>query len=522
MFRSLASSILTFIAVLLFAFIIVFLWSGSQGIKISRVAMEGDKSTPQILADIRNQQAKPNEIVSTGGEEEMDEPEVAMSSGDGPPVVVWVSIPGFRGDYLEKADTPFFDMLGSDGDETNKMRPNFPCLTAPAHVTLATGVTASTHGILGDKVRVDGNIVDANDPALLGAEPIWTTATRQGIKTLVHDWPLSFNQTGENAAADFLSSYDASLDDTARLNRVLEAWRAGSGGGAAPAPAADAPADAAEGDAEMAADTGMAADIGDAPADAAPAAPAGGGDADKFRLVMLRLDDVLKAGLEFGPREDETYEAIAKTDAALKTFFETVQAEWSALAPKNANLVFLVTTDHGMAERQKNVNIPHLLGDEMMANADIIAHDAIANLFFKDLPESEGEQKVFMDKFDSELSKRIYFRTIKKEELPEDWSYTHPERTGDRILVLKTGYSFTDEKSDDPVFDPITGFSGFGYPVEESIRMSGQMLISGYPNAPISSGTLDEIDQLGFHATVAKLLGIEPAAGASTEALPVD
>ena len=485
MFRSLASSILTFIAVLLFAFIIVFLWSGSQGIKISRVAMEGDKSTPQILADIRNQQARANEIVSTGNEEEMDEPEVAMSSGDGPPVVIWVSIPGFRGDYLEKANTPFFDMLASDGDETNKMRPNFPCLTAPAHITLATGVTASTHGILGDKVRVDGNIVVANDPALLDAEPIWTTATRQGIKTLVHDWPISFNQAGENAAADFLSSYDEGLDDAARLNRALEAWRAGSGGEAAPA-------------------------------------PAGGGDADKFRLVMLRLDDILRAGFEFGPREDETYEAIAKTDAALKSFFETVQAEWSALAPKNANLIFLVTTDHGMAERQKNVNIPHLLGDEMMANADIIAHDAIANLFFKDLPESEGEQKVFKEKFDSELSKRIYFRTIKKEELPEEWSYNHPERTGDRILVLKTGYAFTEEKSDDPVFDPMTGFSGFGYPVEESIRMSGQMLISGYPNAPISSGTLDEIDQLGFHATVAKLLGIEPAAGASTEALPVD
>ena len=501
MFRSLASSILTFIAVLLFAFIIFFLWSGSQGIKISRVAMEGDKSTPQILADIRNQQARANEIVSTGNEEEMDEPEVAMSSGDGPPVVIWVSIPGFRGDYLEKADTPFFDMLASDGDETNKMRPNFPCLTAPAHITLATGVTASTHGILGDKVRVDGNIVVANDPALLDAEPIWTTATRQGIKTLVHDWPISFNQTGEYAAADFLSSYDESLDDAARLNRALEAWRAGSSREAAPTPAADAPADAAKGDAETVADAG---------------------DADKFRLVMLRLDDILKAGLEFGPREDETYEAIAKTDAALKSFFETVQAEWSALAPKNANLIFLVTTDHGMAERQKNVNIPHLLGDEMMANADIIAHDAIANLFFKDLPESEGEQKVFKEKFDSELSKRIYFRTIKKEELPEEWHYNHPERTGDRILVLKTGYAFSEEKSDDPVFDPITGFSGFGYPVEESIRMSGQMLISGYPNAPISSGRLDEIDQLGFHATVAKLLGIEPAAGASTEALPVD
>ncbi|MEM6915812.1 MAG: hypothetical protein AAF491_04520, partial [Verrucomicrobiota bacterium] len=138
-------------------------------------------------------------------------------------------------------------------------------------------------------------------------------------------------------------------------------------------------------------------------------------------------------------------------------------------------------------------------------------------------PESEGEQTIFLEKFDGELSKRIYFRTLKKEDLPEEWSYLH-ERTGDRVLVLKTGYAFVEETADEPVFDPSEGpgyFGAYGYPVEESIRMSGQFLIAGYPNSP-ATGDLDEISQLTFHATVAKILGIEPAEGASTETLPLD
>src|SRR5690606_29374352 len=261
----------------------------------------------------------------------------------------------------------------------------------------------------------------------------------------------------------------------------------------------------------------------DAEGGTAPAAPTTAATDGKLRLLMLRLEDIARAGLVHGPRADETYAAVAKTDQALQTFFDTVRAEWATLAPPNANLVIFITTDHGLAELDKNVNIAHLLGDEMMKNADIIAHDAVANLFFKDLTGSEGEQKIFMDKFDNELSKRIYFRTLKREELPADWAYLHPDRTGDRILVLKTGYAFADHKPDEPIFDPADGpgfFGGFGYPVGESIRMSGQIFLAGYPQSPLS-GALDEIGQLAFHATVCKLLGIEPAAGAATETLPL-
>ncbi len=481
MFRSFASSLLSFLAILLFALTLLFLWNGSENIQFTRNAFEGDQSTQLVLENHRrevlqaqmaaNQQAAPQSDAESA-------PAASANAGGGPPTVVWISIPGFRGDYLEKSEAPFLKKLAEEGGATNKMRPNFPCLTYPAHATLATGTTPDKHGIVADRIRTpDGAVVERpGDSALLLAEPIWTTATRQGIRTLVHDWPLSQKQDGEHKAAHFLDAHDADATDEARLGKVLEQWRADASG-----------------------------------------------EGDKLRLVMLRLGDILRAGLAHGPRADETYAAVGATDKALQSFFDTVQSEWSALAAPDANLVVLVTTDHGLAELDKNVNIAHLLGDEMMAHADIVAHDAVANLFFKDLPENEGERKIFVDKFDNELSKRIYFRTLKKEELPAEWAYLHPERTGDRVLVLKTGYAFAEEKAAEPVFDPTEGpgyFGAFGYPVEESIRMSGQIFLGGFPRSPLA-GPLDEVNQLVFHATVCKLLGIEPAPGAASEALPL-
>lgn len=482
MFRSLASSLLTLLAILLFAFTMLFLWNGSEGIQFTRQAFDGDKSTQQVLNDYRIANAKAAELAAKERHStepaEMDAvPAVASGSGDGPAVVVWISLPGFRGDYLEKAEAPFFKKLVEEGSATNKMRPNFPCLTYPAHATMATGVSPDKHGIIADRIRLpDGSVVvQPTDPALLAAEPIWTTATRQKVKTLVHDWPLSQNQSGENKAAYFLDAYDPEASDETRLTKAFDQWKADSASGG-----------------------------------------------EKLRLVMLRLDDILKAGLKHGPRADETYAAVGATDKLIQAFVEKVQAEFATLAAPESNLVLFITTDHGLAELDKNVNIAQLLGPDMMKNCDIVAHDAIANLYFKDLPESEGERKIFLDKFDNELSKRLYFRTLKKEELPAEWAYLHPERTGDRVLVLKTGYAFSDVTGAEPIFEPSKGsghFGAFGYPVGESIRMSGQVILSGFPKPP--GGAFDEFGQTGFHATVCKLLGIEPAPGASTEALPL-
>lgn len=474
MFRSLASSLITLIIVILAGLMLLFVTKGSADLQFSRVAMDGDRETSVVVAEWMDKNRPKPEAGPVMDEPVEDEPMVV--AGDGPKVVLWISIPGFRGDYIENSDTPFFDRMLDEGASTTKLRPNFPCLTFPAHTSLATGTLVEKHGVPLNIFRTEaGEIVDHPlDQSLMRSEPIWTTATRQGIRTLVHDWPLSQKQ-GENPAAHFLDSYDPALTDQQRLDALWQAWSNDK-------------------------------------------------DEKKLRLLMVRLNGLLDAGMKNGPRESGTYKAVGELDTMLGDFFKKVEENWPTLAPEKGGLAVVLTTDHGLVDLDKNINLPQLLGEELIKNLDIVAHDAVGHLFFKDLPENEGQAKIVIDNLDGELKKRIYFRTLTREELPPDWAYNADGRTGDRVLVLKNGYAFTDATASEPVFDPGEGpglFGGFGYPVETSIRMSGQSIIWGYPSSP-ATGDLGEINFEKFHATVCKLLGIEPAEGAVTETLPVD
>ncbi len=109
-------------------------------------------------------------------------------------VVLWISIDGCRGDYVDRGVTPFLQSLMDHGQYTKKLTPVFPSLTFPSHVCEATGVRPGVNGIVSNtwydttthqKYNMPG------DPRLLEAEPIWLTATRQGVRTAVLDWPLS-------------------------------------------------------------------------------------------------------------------------------------------------------------------------------------------------------------------------------------------------------------------------------------------------------------------------------------------
>ena len=482
--KSVAIGIFTLIAILIFAFTLVFVWTGSAGVQYQRVAMAGDRPIDEVLDGWKKEHDKGRRTEDVDLGPDMDQGVGDLQaggaaaggiSGGGDNTVVWISIPGFRGDYITNAQAEYLGSMAEEGSQTTKMRPNFPPVTFPGHITMATGTTPNVHGVPSDRFRVGESIVkEPTDPSILQAEPIWQTATRQGIPTLVHDWPLSQNQTGEHKAAYFINEYDPEMSDQQRLDRVWEAWTGHQG-------------------------------------------------EKKLRLIMCRLNDLLKAGLVSGPRADETYDAVRKTDEVIKGFVEKVKAAWPNLrGTDDGNLVFLITTDHGLAELDKNVNVAHLLGPEIMKNLDVAAHDAVAQLYFKDLPEGAALAKLRREQIDAELKKRIYFRTYKPEDLPSDWKYSGAgERVGDRILVLKTGFAFSDHEAEEPVFDPSEGpgfYGGFGYPVSDSIRMSGQIIMWGYPNQP-GFGDLGEIDQTVFHASVCKLLKIEVSEKASDQAL---
>src|SRR4051794_23413670 len=60
-------------------------------------------------------------------------------------VVVWISIDGFRGDYVDRNVTPFLRKLMREGVYSQKLVPITPSLTFPSHVSEATGVAAGAH-----------------------------------------------------------------------------------------------------------------------------------------------------------------------------------------------------------------------------------------------------------------------------------------------------------------------------------------------------------------------------------------
>ena len=117
----------------------------------------------------------------------------------GKATVVWISMDGFRGDYLDRTELPFFTRLTKEGVYSRQFHPVFPPITFPSHCAEATGVAVAHHGITGNSfydAATRQTYRYPTDSTLLLAEPIWLTTERQGVRTLVQDWPLSQAQHG--------------------------------------------------------------------------------------------------------------------------------------------------------------------------------------------------------------------------------------------------------------------------------------------------------------------------------------
>lgn len=109
------------------------------------------------------------------------------SANEAPPLtaVHWISIDGVRPDYLERGDTPFFDRLIAEGAYSLEHEVVFPSFTFPSHVSQATGVPVREHGIPHNRFHdseTGRTHSYSGDSRLLEAEPIWTTAARQGLR----------------------------------------------------------------------------------------------------------------------------------------------------------------------------------------------------------------------------------------------------------------------------------------------------------------------------------------------------
>jgi len=108
--------------------------------------------------------------------------------------VIMVSFDGFRYDYDERVDTPYFDYLDKWGVKAKSLKPIFPSFTFPNHYSIATGCYADKHRILGNEFTTDlgrysyKDKITVQDPKWYGAEPIWVTAEKNGIISATYFW----------------------------------------------------------------------------------------------------------------------------------------------------------------------------------------------------------------------------------------------------------------------------------------------------------------------------------------------
>lgn len=145
------------------------------------------------------------------------------------PLVILVSIDGFRPDYLDRGDTPTLAALAGAGVRAKSMQPAFPTLTFPNHYTLVTGLYPDHHGIINNRFRdpasgaafVFKDRDTTADPSWWGGEPIWITAQKQGLRTATMFWPGS-DVAITGVRPDHWLYFDGSMTSDERVDHLLQ------------------------------------------------------------------------------------------------------------------------------------------------------------------------------------------------------------------------------------------------------------------------------------------------------------
>lgn len=223
----------------------------------------------------------------------------AQAAASERPLTVLISIDGFRPDYLDRGVTPVLSSLAAQGVR-GAMRPAFPTKTFPNHYTLVTGLRSDRHGV------VDNTMEDPAQPGVTfrmsnlaavrdgrwwnGAEPIWVTAERSGIRSGTMFWPGSEAEI-RGLRPSLVMPFNQAMPSAARADQVL-AWL-------------------------------------DLAPDRRPA------------FATLYFDIVDTAGHNFGPDSPEVNAALGEVDAALGRLVAGFKARGLAV-----NLV--IVADHGM------------------------------------------------------------------------------------------------------------------------------------------------------------------------------
>ena len=294
-----------------------------------------------------------------------------------------ISFDGFRADYLDWFDTPNMDRFINNGVRAKGMIPVFVSKTFPNHYSIATGMYAENHGLIGNHfydAELDDNYTISDrskveDPKVYGGEPIWVTAEKQGLKTASYYWVGTEAPIGGIYPSKW-KKYEHNFPFEARIDSIVS-WFS--------LPLKERP-----------------------------------------RFCLLYFHEPDWTGHETGPRSQETEAVVSHLDS----LFGDLILKLEQLSISN-NLNIIAVADHGMAEISSERTV------DLSAFTDMgqITQEGSGPYAFL-----YSKKKNIIEPVVDQLKKADHISVYLKSDIPDRYHFKNHHRIKDALIVADEGW----------------------------------------------------------------------------------
>lgn len=363
------------------------------------------------------------------------------------PYVVLLSMDGFRYDYLDRYPTPALMRLAAEGVRADRMIPVFPSKTFPTHYTVATGMYAENHGLVGNRYWAPdkgalydmGDREKVEDGSWYRGEPIWVTAERQGMLSASYFFVGSEADVG-GVRPTYWHRYDGSVSDQERVDGVL-AWLA-------------------------------------LPSEERP------------HMITMYFSDLDNAGHEYGPDSPQVEEAVQAVDGAIERLMSGIAA-----LPYGDQVYVVVVADHGMlraeADRAQPIDLDLFPGVRMVEGGP-----------YASLLVEEGGPVRAMAVRDSLRAMLPEAQVWLREEVPARFHYSSDPRIGDIVILADPGATVVPAGR-------VPSRDSFTHGWDNAIPEMGAIFLARGPG--IAPGQrIEAFESVNVYPFVADILGLTP------------